>query len=132
MGRTVFERLRWWWVKRRLVDAVLAKLVEGSGVSGAQWPAGTSSETVLRWLDEQLGGARTPYGVSGAKVVLFRETAPEAPWLEQFLPERRLWWLGKREEVAQALEGLLEREGVTTAVAAVGTALDAVWKDAGR
>ena len=128
----MLERLHWWWVRRRLADAVIQKLAEGTGVTSARWPAGTSRDTVLQWLDEQLGGARTPYGVSGVKVAVFRERVPGPPWNEWFLPERRLWWLSMREEVAMVLEGVLPKEDVLTAVAAIGTALDAVWQDEER
>lgn len=114
-----------------MTDAVLRKIVEGTGVSSVSWPAGTPKETVLQWLDEQLGAARTPFGISGAKVTLSRERMA-SPWIERFLPERKLWWLTMRDEVAMALEGLLVKEEVTTTVVAVGTALDAVWHDRGR
>ncbi len=62
----MLTRLHWWWVRRRLTDAVLRKLVEGTGVSSADWSAGTAKERVLHWLDDQLAQARTPYGTSGA------------------------------------------------------------------
>jgi len=128
----MLTRLRWWWVRRRLTDAVLQKLVEGTGVTSADWSAGTAKERVLQWLDDQLAQARTPYGISGAKVLLFRSTMPGQPWKEWFLVERRVWWLNVREEVALVLESLLAHEDVITAVAAVGTALDAAWRDEGR
>ena len=107
----MLERMRRWWLKRRLADAVLKELVAGTGVTEAQWPAGASTAQVLAWLDEQLAASRTPYGISGAKVVLFRASQPDKPWIEQFLPERGLWWSGTRDEIAAALEGMLRSEG---------------------
>lgn len=111
---------------------MLKELVAGTGVTEMQWPAGVPTAQVLAWLDEQLSASRTPYGISGAKVVLFRASQPDRPWIEQFLPERRLWWSGKRDDIAAALEGVLRSEGVTTAVVAVGTALNAVSQKARR
>lgn len=66
------SRIRTWWLRRRLVGAVLAQLGEGTGVTSAEWPAGTARDTVLAWLDGQLAAERTPYDISGAKVLLFR------------------------------------------------------------
>src|SRR5687767_6778902 len=104
MEELMLTRLRWWWMRRRLADAVLAKLIDGTGVTSAEWPVCTAKEDVLAWIDEQFAAARTPYGISAAKILIFRRQLPDRPWKEWLLVERALWRRTVRDEVALVLE----------------------------
>jgi hypothetical protein len=119
----LYQRVRNWWFRERLFDAVIAAVEQRVGVTEANWEMGTASDAVLAWFDAQLGAQRTPYGINGAKVVVVQG---DRLAVDLLITPSEPWWWQQREAMAAALPDLIETGAIDTGVVAVGTATHTV------
>jgi hypothetical protein len=119
------RRVQWllrWWQHRQMLNAVVARLEQGAGVSEARWPQGTEAATVLDWFDAQLGNARRPYGLQACIVAVAPLDASSAT-IQYVIGRNTPWWGSVRDTLAADLEPLLARSALKTATVALGSAV---------
>ena len=110
-----------WWQCRQVLNAVVARLEQGAGVSETHWPQGTDAATVLGWFDAQLADARRPYGLQACIVAAAPLDAPLATI--QYVVGRSTPWHGSvRDTLAADIEPLLASSALKTATVALGSA----------
>ena len=120
-----------WWRRRQLLNAVVATLEQGAGVSEARWPQGTEVATVLGWFDAQLAEARHPYGLQACIVAAAPLDAPAAT-IQYTVGRSRPWWGSVRDAMAMDLAPLLAASALKTATVALGSAAYAALPSAKR
>jgi hypothetical protein len=116
------QSLKILWRRRQLLNAVVATLEQGAGVSETCWPQGTDVATVLGWFDAQLAAARRPYGFQACILAAGPFDAPVATI--QYMVGRSRPWLGSvRDMLAADLAPLLAAGALKTATVALGSAV---------
>jgi hypothetical protein len=115
------QSLMLWWQRRQLLNAVVAMLEQGAGVSEAHWPQGTDVAAVLGWFDAQLAAARRPYGLQACIIAVGPLDAPAAT-VQYMVGRSRPWWGSVRDALAMDLAPLLAASALKTATVALGSA----------
>ena len=118
------QSLIMWRRRRQLLNAVVATLEQGAGVSEAHWPQGTEVATVLSWFDAQLAAARRPYGLQACIIAAGPVDTPTAT-IHYTIGRSRPWWGSVRDTLATDLAPLLAASALKTATVALGSAAHA-------
>jgi hypothetical protein len=118
-----------WWQRRQVLNAVVAALEQGEGISEAHWPPGTEVAMVLAWFDDQLAAARRPYGLQACIVAAAPLDTPSAT-IQYVVGRSSPWWGGVRDTMAANLPSLLSTSGLKTTVVSFGSAAYAALANA--
>lgn len=106
-----------------LVERLRQAILDGSGVSREQWPAGTAPDVILAWVGETIDAAQALHPESAAQITLF-VGQPQVVLFEEVIDGAE-GWAGARGRAGR----LLSKAGaspISAVVVSYGDALNAV------